>query len=269
VDVDVDVDVDDEVEVKSVDDTVDTPTSTIIDSVSDGTVQLQPTSNKTTLIMGIISEEIGSSVTGLFSPELNNALTTSYYTVDKLKPFVRANVTPRFRFTNDNFINQRLAIYSQLYETGGVYLNPSNVGINEGLLKLLDDRPTNIFLLLDREKSQHRCQTSAQKHSIRNGRSERRYAISAHFLYSKRPEHPFWTDLIRLSDIRYNQVVPMGEQIESISKYGQQYLAGSDLLSELVYQTQNKYDDVQVLTKELLAKMLTQTQTQTQTQTRA
>lgn len=215
---------------------------------------------KITLIMGMVSHSVGNSVVQLFGKSLQHILNPSYDNLEKLQHFLKNKIINSYRFTNDNFINQRLSIYSQLYQSGGIYMNPSHIKLNNpGLIENLNRRPTNIFLLLDREKSPDRCKNSAQKHSIRNGRPERRYVISHHFLYSKKPSHPFWLDLLRLSNDRYNQVVPKGEQIESISKYGQHYLAGSDLLSELVYQTQNKYNDILVLTRELLSKIIAKT----------
>ena len=54
-------------------------------------------------------------------------------------------------------------------------------------------------------------------------------------------------DLIKLSQRRYNSVVPKDEKIASISKYGRHYLVGGDLLSEAYYLYRNKYNDISLI----------------------
>ena len=49
---------------------------------------------------------------------------------------------------------------------------------------------------------------------------------------------------------RYNKVVPIGEKIDKITKYGRSYLSGDDLLSEAIYITIQKYNDIVIIGKD-------------------
>ena len=145
---------------------------------------------------------------------------------------------------------QRISIYSQLYLTGGLFINPSTYkGLSNNFKKSIDNK-YNIYLFSPTKKSLINCNYAAKRHLIRNGKPERSVQFCCNFIYSKKKNHPFWIDLIKLSQNRYNNIVPNNENIESISKYGKEYLVGSDLLSEAFFKFGNKYSDIFIINNE-------------------
>ena len=98
---------------------------------------------------------------------------------------------------------------------------------------------------------------AARRHGIRGGRPERELQLDGQLFYSKTPQHNFWIDVLTLSQRRYNQTVPRGERIDSISKYGRNYLGGADLITEAYGRNQHKYTDVVVVNRDVYNRFFT------------
>ena len=172
--------------------------------------------------------------------------------------FLNSNFSPKYRIPGDGVITQRISIYSQLYKTGGLFINPAiHPSLNPDFETLFINKGnSNIFLLLESKKSLVKCNLAAKRHSIRNGKPEREIQIDSQFMYSRNPKHDFWMDLLRLANKRYNGVVPKGERIDTITGYGRSFLAGQDLLSEAYYKFGQKYEDVVLLTPDIYSQMI-------------
>ena len=147
----------------------------------------------------------------------------------------------------DSIITQRLSIYTQLYNSAGLFINPAiHNKLKPGFEKMFN-KNGNIYLLLDSIKSPLKCNQSAKRHSIRNNKPERELQLDSQFIFSRNPKHEFWLDVLKLANKRFNSTVPKGERIDTITQYGRGYLGGHDLLSEVFYKTKNKYDDIVIL----------------------
>ena len=106
-------------------------------------------------------------------------------------------------------------------------------------------------MFLERMKPQARCLKAAIIHPIRGKRPERELQVDGQIFYTKSVNHPFWLDVLRLLQRRYNQTVPKGERIDSISKYGRNYLGGADLITEAYARNQKKYNDVVIVGRDV------------------
>ena len=182
----------------------------------------------------------------------------SLTSIDKIVYFLNHHFPPRYRMPGDSVLTQRLALYTQLFRTGGLFINPAvHPKISSQFTEHIVGFKPGIILLLDKKRTPERCQIAAKRHTIRNGRPERELVLDAQFIMSSKPKHPFWLDVLQLAQRRYNQAVPKGERIDSITKYGRGYLGGADLLSEAYIRYRNKYDDILLLDRPAYASLFT------------
>ena len=203
--------------------------------------------NKKYIVMGLSTEENAFKVMNYLSNSVNGYI-PSITTIENISDYLNSNINKGFRISNDSILTQRLSIYVQLYRKSGLFINPAvHRELQPTFETYVNNSEANIFFLLDKIKNKEKRNTTAKKHGIRQGKPERELHVSAHFMYSKKPNHPFWKDLLLLYQKRYNQTVPNGERIESISNYGRSYLSGSDLLSENIHKCIEKYEDIVIL----------------------
>ena len=209
----------------------------------------QGKSNKK-ILMGISPKNIVDDLMNSLSDTLPN-----YYPVDynikQLNEFIQNKFNNRFIIPKEPFLLQRIAIYSQLYIEGGLFINPANIRFSNANFENMCNLPgINIYFILDEIKSKKECMKSVQIHPIRKNTQEREVQVSSYFIYSKITKHDIFLDILRLVRKRYNQTVPRNEYIESITKYGKNYLVGSDILNEVIYNNNGKYKDVVILKRE-------------------
>ena len=202
---------------------------------------------KKCVLMGLSTEENALKVMEYLDTSVNGYI-PSITTVESVSDFLNNNVSSNFRISNDSILTQRLSIYTQLYRKPGLFINPAvHRELKPTFDSYLNNREGNIFFLLDKVKNQAKRIATSKKHSIRQGKPDREIHVSAHFIYSKQANHPFWKDLLQLYQRRYDQTVPNGERIDSITTYGRSYLSGADLLSENIHKATKLYDDVVIL----------------------
>jgi hypothetical protein len=204
---------------------------------------------KNRLLMGLATKNDAEIVVN-FLEESIKGYDYSLITIERVNFLLNDILNIEYRLPGDSILTQRLAIYTQLYTEGGLFLNPGiYYNVKPEFNNLLDNK-YNIILLLERIRSPQRCRQAGQNHTIRMGKPERSQLCSKDFLFSRNLNHPFWLDLIKLGYQRFNDTVPSGEQIDTISDYGRSYLGGSDLISEAYYLFNKKYDDVLLLNKQ-------------------
>ncbi len=238
--------------------TFDKSSTTDVDSVN--LVIEKDTTPKNYILMGLTTLENADKVIKFLGSPVEN-YTASTINLDRLSGFLNSKFAPKYRMPGDSIITQRLSIYTQLYKVGGLFINPAihnQLDVNfETMFTNNNDNDTgNIYLLVDNIKSPIKCNLAAKRHSIRSGKPEREVQIDAQFLYSRNPKHEFWIDVLKLAHKRFNQIVPKGERIDTITTYGRSYLAGQDLLSEAYYKCSKKYDDIVVLSRDVYGKMI-------------
>jgi hypothetical protein len=180
---------------------------------------------------------------------------------DKLSYNLNSMFDGQFRIPSDPVLTQRTAIYLQSYQSGGICINPAYHRINKNSFQnYFENTKGSVFLFLDKIKPQQRCIQAAKRHGIRGGRPERELQVDGQLFYTKNARHDFWVDVLKLLQRRYNQTVPRGERIDSISKYGRNYLGGADLLTEAYARFGNKYKDVVVVGKDVYNAFFTKIQ---------
>ena len=208
--------------------------------------------------MGLTTLENADKVIRFLGSPVKN-FTASTINLDKVSSFLNTKFTPRYRMPGDSIITQRLSIYTQLYKVGGLFINPAiHNQLDTNFRDLFENTSNkgNIYLLLENTKSPIKCNLAAKRHSIRNGKPERESQIDAQFLYSRNTKHEFWLDVLRLAHKRFNQIVPKGEKIDTITTYGRSFLGGQDLISEAYYKYSKKYDDIVLLTQDVYSKLI-------------
>jgi hypothetical protein len=209
--------------------------------------------NKKYILMGLSSGENAQKVIDFLGSSVKD-YTVSTINLDRVSFFLNSKFIPKYRMPGDGIITQRLSIYTQLYKVGGLFINPAiHNGLKDDFEKIFTQtgkNKGNVYLLLNTKKTQVKCNLAAKRHSIRGGKPEREIQIDSQFLYSREPKHEFWIDVIKIAQKRFNQTVPKGERIDTITNYGRSFLGGQDLLSEAYYKFGKKYDDVVLLEPE-------------------
>ena len=209
-----------------------------------------PSKNKY-FLMGLTSVNDTKRVfraTGVTTDRFQPLSTTN----DKLTYNLNNSFEGNFRMPSDPVLTQRTALYQQSFQSGGLCLNPAYHRIQDNkFVDYFEKANGSVFLFLERMKPQARCLQAAKRHGIRGGRPERELQVDGQIFYTKSVNHPFWLDVLRLLQRRYNQTVPKGERIDSISKYGRNYLGGADLITEAYARNQKKYNDVVIVGRDV------------------
>lgn len=130
-------------------------------------------------------------------------------------------------------------------------MNPANVRVsNKNFERMFNIPKANVYFILDKIKSKKECNNSTREHPIRKGKVEREVQVNSYFIYSQVAGHPIFMDILHLIGERYNNTVPKNEFIQSISKYGRNFLIGSDIINEVIFKNAQKYKDVVILKPE-------------------
>ena len=230
----------------------DTPIAVEIDKGSDNRAQY--------VLMGLTDTNNSKRVFTLLGENVKDFQPLNSSS-DKLSYNLNSLFNGQFRIPSDPILTQRTAIYVQSYQSGGICINPAYHRINEkSFQNYFRNTKGSVFLFLDKIKPQQRCIQAAKRHGIRGGRPERELQVDGQLFYTKNAKHGFWIDLLKLLQRRYNQTVPRGERIDSISKYGRNYLGGADLLTEAYARFGGKYPDVVVVGKDVYNAFFTKVQ---------
>jgi hypothetical protein len=208
------------------------------------------------ILMGLSPKYIVDKIMNLFSKLLKQYKPLGY-NKELLIDFIKKTFGDNFIIPNDPVLTQRISIYTQLYLNGGLFINPVNIQIkNIQFEKMFNIDNKNVFFILKSLKSKRQCENSINIHSIRKGIPEREVQVNSYFIYSKVKNHNIFLDILELINKRYSESVPQNEYIESLTKYGREYLIGSDIINEVIYQNSKIYKDVVILKKESYLKYL-------------
>ena len=208
------------------------------------------------ILMGLSPKNIVNKVMENFSNTLDDYKPLEYDRMN-LENFIMNTFGEDFEIPYDPILTQRIAIYSQLYLHGGLFINPVHVRVmNKQFENMFDIPNINVFFILKNIRSKKYCKNSVNIHSIRKGVPEREVQVSSYFIYSKVKQHDIFIDILNLVNKRYIDSVPKNEYIESITKYGRDFLIGSDVINEIIFNNNRKYKDVVILKKESYLKYL-------------
>ena len=200
--------------------------------------------------MGLTPKNIINKIMNSITDNISN-----YIPLETNKPniknFLESQFNSNFKMPDDPILLQRISIYIQLYQDGGLFINPANIRINNNLFEnMFDISKANVYFILDKIITKKKCLESVNLLPIRKGVPERGVQVNSYFIYSQVKNHPIFLDILKLIKKRYNNTVPQNEFIQSISKYGRHFLIGGDVINEVIYQNSQKYKDVVILRPE-------------------
>ena len=169
---------------------------------------------------------------------------------DQLDNFVKENFNwfwlPYIQYPK-NIQRCDIIRYMLMYQFGGVYSDldvEPNISIDFLLNKY---HWANVIFGVGREKPIEKCRNTTRIETIRKGVMEIPTRIANYFFISRIPYHPIWIDILKLAKRRASCTIN--------SQYGIIYTTGPDVVTTVLSNNRNKYNDIAIIPHKEFIKM--------------